>query len=66
MWYWVKCLNQGTKKKNAKVAASLPVYMYLVGLLFAEAHSDLELGLLIDIHSRRWLELHMRELEEGK
>lgn len=40
--------------------------MYLVGLLFAEAHSDLELGLLIDIHSRRWLELHMRELEEGK
>lgn len=65
MWYWVKCLDQGTKK-NAKVAASLPVYMYLVGLLFAEAHSDLELGLLIDIHSRRWLELHMRELEEGK
>lgn len=49
-----------------KVAASLPVYMYLVGLLFAEAHSDLELGLLIDIHLRRWLELHMRELEEGK
>lgn len=40
--------------------------MYLVGLLFAEAHSDLELGLLIDIHLRRWLELHMRELEEGK
>lgn len=33
----------------------LPVYLYLLGLLLTDTQSNLELGLFIHLHSRRWL-----------
>lgn len=42
--------------KDAKEGSSLvPAYLYLHGVLLAEGHSDLELGLFINVHCRRWL-----------
>lgn len=44
------------KAKDAKEGSSLvPAYLYLLGFLLAESHSDLELGVFINIHCRRWL-----------
>lgn len=44
------------RAKDAKEGSSLvPAYLYLHGLLLAESHSDLELGLFINVHCRRWL-----------
>lgn len=50
------CTEQKEIAKDAKKASSLvPAYLYLLGLLLAESHSDLELGLFINVHCRRWL-----------
>ncbi len=48
------CTATGDVLEDAKEGSSLvPGYLYLLGLLFAESHSDLELGLFINVHCRR-------------
>lgn len=44
------CLSTGEVKKQSVLAVQ-----YLLGLLLAEAHCNLELCLFIDIHRRMWL-----------
>lgn len=41
----------GDKKKDSL----LPGYLYLLGLLLTDTQSNLELGLFVHLHGRRWL-----------
>lgn len=43
------------RRMQRKGRPLVPAYLYLHGLLLAESHSDLELGLFINVHCRRWL-----------
>lgn len=41
--------------RRQKKYSPLPVYLYLLGLLLTDTQSNLELGLFIHLHGRRWL-----------
>lgn len=49
---WCQCKEQQETKEQYFL---LPVYLYLLGILLTDTQSNLELGLFIHLHGRRWL-----------
>lgn len=47
----VSVKSNGRRRKRSL----LPAYLYLLGLLLTDTQSKLELGLVVHLHSRRWL-----------
>lgn len=54
----MSCPSQSVSVKSSRrhrKASLLPGYLYLLGLLLTDTQSNLELGLFIHLHGRRWL-----------
>lgn len=50
-----RCGTGHTMQKGTATPPLMAAYLYLLGLLLAERHSDLQLGLFINIQCRGWL-----------
>lgn len=51
---WCQCKEQQEQEMKEQYFLP-PVYLYLLGILLTDTQSNLELGLFIHLHSRRWL-----------